>query len=119
MTIAETRATLAALISDNTGLTCQPYPPSSSASRKAMDAWVVLGRMTPETFRSSAVTFSVVALLGADEAAAERKLDDEGPALLAAVAPFPAGDVSLEPTAVQTDSGAVFYGAVLTLTMEV
>lgn len=121
MTLTEARQAVATALSTVAGWNVRPRP--LRAAPKAGDGWVVLNRLEPADFTRSTATMTAVLILGADEAKAELRLEQDATALINAITgadDLAPADVALEAISLAVgDTAAPLYGAALTLTLEV
>lgn len=118
--LAAARTTYAAALSAVTGYDVRPRP--FRAAPKAGDGWVVVSRIAPVDYVSSSVTLTAVIVLGADELAAEDRLEEDGVALVdaASLSDLPAADVALEPATLLVGvNSSPLFGVTLAITVEV
>jgi hypothetical protein len=120
--LAAAREAVAAALSAVSGYNVRARP--FRGHYRAGDGWVTVGRVAPADYTTSAVTLVVVLVLGADELAAESRLEDDAVALVDAVTrgdlDLQTADVALEPASFVVGAPpAPLYGATLTLTTEV
>jgi hypothetical protein len=118
MSLGTVRTDIAAAASTVVGLDVRSWPIVKAPVTG--DGWVVVQRITPAAFRTSAVTFAVVVCLGADTAKAEELFEAWGiPVLDAVTQAIPCADVAVEPVALATEQAGTLHGFTLTLTTEV
>jgi len=118
-TLAEARTQLAELLDAVDGYRVRARP--SSGTPKPGDGWVTIGRLAPSRFGGvTSVVLVAVLVFGADEVAAEDRIEQDGAALLNATADMLSTDAALEPLTLITGTNATpLYAATLTLTTEV
>lgn len=117
MNLTESRQAIADALS-GAGFRVSPRPVVTS---KAMDGWVVIGKLEPSTFGQSLTTFTAVLLLSPDEAAAEQLVEQYAvPCINAVTSNLNAADVTAEPAALAVgQANTPMYALTITLSLEV
>lgn len=117
MNIADTRQAVADALATVDGVTMRPRPVRQAP--RPGDGWVVVQSVAPLSFRQHGARLAAVVVLGADDAAAEDRLNDWAVPLLDALTrTIPCAGTTLEPVAITTDGGAM-YAAAIVFTVEV
>lgn len=124
MTILSARGLIAAAVNSvDASFKVKDRQPKSSLSPRTGDGWVFVESVEPEGYRTSAVRFGVVVIVGSDVSNAESALDDHAISVLDALCSMPdlpVANVSVEPTSVPVaDTGAAMYALIAKLTVEV
>lgn len=119
MNITAARLAIATVLSGVGSLSVHPRPIKAP---RTFDGWVIVTRLVPSDFASSACTFTAVLDLGADEAKAEDLFEAYVVDAITAVTQtdqFNAYDVQAVADIAQIADGGAHYVIALTLTLEV
>ena len=123
MTILGSRGLIAAAVNSvDASFKVKDRQPKSSLSPRAGDGWVFVEGVEPEGFRTSAVRFGVIVVVGSDVSNAEQAIDDHAIGILDALCSMPnlpSANVSVEPASVPVGDAGAMYALIAKLTVEV
>lgn len=119
MNISDSRTAIASVLSGVGTFNVRPRPLKVP---RAFDGWVIVTRLVPSDFASTACTFTAVLDLGADEVRAEELFEAYVVDAITAITQtdqFNAFDVQAVADIAQIADGGAHYVIALTLTLEV